>query len=134
DFNLQNLTIEDEEDNDASNVLDSDIGNLGKEKDKVIEEMNVKNLSANVTLPILPVNEPYIADKGVTPLSSLVSLCDPDLNLVSLEISLPINPDENVNPNWGEGWKMVNYKKRGKYGIVPLNMFLRSYKGKYFGS
>ncbi|KAH9313875.1 hypothetical protein KI387_022502, partial [Taxus chinensis] len=104
DFNPENLTVEAEEDNDVSNVLDSHIGKLGKEKDMVLE--GVKNLNEAVNFPTFPINEPIVADKGVIPLSPPVSLCSPDLNIASLKISIPINPDENADPNWGEGWQM----------------------------
>ncbi|KAH9291966.1 hypothetical protein KI387_042845, partial [Taxus chinensis] len=130
DFNPKNLTVEAEEENNVTQILDNHIGDLGKEKVRAMKEMNVKNLSEIATLPYLPVNDPHVVDKGISPLSPHVSLFSPDQSSISLEISLPINPEENVDPNWGEGWKLVNNKKRGKDVYEPLLMSLRSRKGK----
>ncbi|KAH9307840.1 hypothetical protein KI387_035751, partial [Taxus chinensis] len=125
DFNLENLTVAAEMDND-SEELGSYIGNQGKEKDMIVEEIKVTNLGTTDSLSTLPVND---AEKGVAPLLPSISLVSPSQNIASLEISLPINPYENVDHTWGEGWRTVNNKKRGKFGQLPLKMSLRSHKG-----
>lgn len=55
-------------------------------------------------------------------------------NKVVLEIWLPVHPDENVDPSGGDGWQMVNSKKKGKGRGSHLKMNLRSQRVKDHGS
>ncbi|KAH9304193.1 hypothetical protein KI387_008597, partial [Taxus chinensis] len=120
DFNLENLVVYGLEENDSENVAVS--------LKVAMEENSCEDAPSPIILANFSNNMVGNGDAS-SPRSSSLKQNQNTSNKDSVEILLPIHLDENVDPNSGEGWKVVNNKKKGKSASSPTKISLRSQEG-----